>query len=315
MKRREPFPNRQVIDLTDVRLISLGCPRLFIARIPRFRRKQIINELPEIAFVITKSMRADVAFVAQMVEEWSTKLIEHCSEGAGFKFRTIEIGSDVLKVRATLHPIAGFDYKSLARTHARVWARLYAHGNNVVVTVPLVRGWVVAQNILLRHVRGDLRKGIIKILHRPGNVSRAASLGSKLLHASLGCEGSHIGIVIESGLHDINLTIVGERALHRGVKIRAAGRVLAVRNDHNDPPTRVWLQVRAALDDGVEQRCGTLRLAETCNRRFQPPRVVGQWFSKRHVSRNRENSRLVDRPQHIAKEANGGALFKLSEFA
>src|SRR5437879_11509782 len=159
MKRREPFPNRQVIDLTDVRVTSLGCTRLYIARVPRFRRKQIINELPEIAFLLTKSMRADVAFVAQMVEEWSTKLIEHAARGAGFKFRTIAIGSDVLKVRATLHPIAGFDYKSLARTHARVWARLYAHGNSVVVTVPIVPAWVVSQNILMSNVRGDLRRG------------------------------------------------------------------------------------------------------------------------------------------------------------
>jgi len=132
MKRREPFPNRQVIDLTDVRLTSLGCPRLLIARIPRFRRKQIINELPEIAFVITKSMRADVAFVAQMVEEWSTKLIEHAARG--------QVLSSVLSQSEATSSKSGLLYtRSRVLTTNPLRARTRAFGR--VFTLTAITWW------------------------------------------------------------------------------------------------------------------------------------------------------------------------------
>src|SRR5882724_299732 len=71
MQCREPFPDRDVIDLLDVWFFSLsgvwvsGCA--------------IIEELREIAFIVAQRVRAHVTLVSQMVEELSEKLVEHPS--------------------------------------------------------------------------------------------------------------------------------------------------------------------------------------------------------------------------------------------
>ena len=65
----------------------------------------------------------------------------------------------------TLHPVASLHQESFARAYASIRPCLYTDGNHVVVTIAFVRGGVVAQDVLLRQVRGDLGKGTVKIFH------------------------------------------------------------------------------------------------------------------------------------------------------
>src|SRR2546429_11592 len=63
----------------------------------------------------------------------------------------------------TLHPVACLHQESFARAYSRVRPGLNAYNDNMIVTVAFVRGGVVAQDVLLRQVRGYLCKGAVKI--------------------------------------------------------------------------------------------------------------------------------------------------------
>src|SRR5258706_2105584 len=69
MERCEPLSNRQMVDLPDVRFLSLAAVWI--------RGRQIIEELKQVALVIAQGVRAHVALVAQMVEELCEMLIDH----------------------------------------------------------------------------------------------------------------------------------------------------------------------------------------------------------------------------------------------
>src|SRR5215813_12595929 len=68
MKARQPFTNRQMINLTDRRLGSL----LFVF----FFRRQVIEELLQVTLVIAQRVHAHVTLVTKMVEELSKQLIQ-----------------------------------------------------------------------------------------------------------------------------------------------------------------------------------------------------------------------------------------------
>src|SRR6266700_507544 len=67
---RKPLADGEMVDLFQVGFGDRGAFPLSDALI-RLRRNQVINELSEIALVIPEGMRADVALVAQMIQELS----------------------------------------------------------------------------------------------------------------------------------------------------------------------------------------------------------------------------------------------------
>src|SRR5262249_30768342 len=69
-----------MIDLFDVQFFSFAWLSIC--------RREIFEELLKVAFVIAQRVRADVALIAQMVQKWSTKLMEHAARGAGFSVRS-----------------------------------------------------------------------------------------------------------------------------------------------------------------------------------------------------------------------------------
>src|ERR1041384_8455271 len=68
VRRRQPLTNCQMIDLGERRLVSLSV---------LISRSQVIEELAQVAFVIPQRVRADVALVAQVIEELREKISEH----------------------------------------------------------------------------------------------------------------------------------------------------------------------------------------------------------------------------------------------
>src|ERR1051326_2209500 len=226
-------------------------------------------------------MSADVAFIAQMIQELSAKLIEHAARGQVSKnwrryslrkWHRRPVHEITRKMRAprkpsqaeistsngsdsfvTLHALAGFDQKYLACTDVGGWARFDSNCDDMIAAITLVRAGVITKDVLLRQVGGYLREGTIEIFHCSRNESGAASLGGKFLHPTLGGQSSHVGILVETGLHDVNLTIVTQGSLHRRVEIGATGRVLAIRNDHNDAAAGVGFQISTGLNDGIKQ--------------------------------------------------------------
>ena len=105
---------------------------------------------------------------------------------------------------------------------------------------------------MLRQVRGDLSKRIVKIIGGLRHIDGATGLRGKFLHASLGGQRAQVGVLVKTGLHDVNLAIVRQCALQGGVEIRAAGGVYAIRNNHDDPAARIRVQIRAGRNDPVE---------------------------------------------------------------
>ena len=95
-------------------------------------------------------------------------------------------------------------------------------------TIAAVVTRVVAQDVLLCEISGDLLKSLFKFAGRLGDVNGAPSLPGKLFHPPLGGEGAHVRVVVESRLHDEDLTVVSEHSLDRRFKIIAAGSVRAV---------------------------------------------------------------------------------------
>src|SRR5437660_3581491 len=104
--------------------------------------------------------------------------------------------------------IAGFYPETFARPHTSILFGLHAHRDLVVPAVALVDGGIVAEDVLLGQVGGDLREGVVEIADSFGNVGRAACLGGEFLHAPFRGEIANISVVIQSGLNDINLALV-----------------------------------------------------------------------------------------------------------
>ena len=68
MQRREPLADRDVIDLPNIRLAAFPLG---------IGRRQVIQKLLKIAFVISQRVRADITLVTEMIEELREKMIEH----------------------------------------------------------------------------------------------------------------------------------------------------------------------------------------------------------------------------------------------
>src|SRR5262252_1996057 len=72
---RKPFANREMVDLFNRNLMtSMGARNVPVWL---FCGREKLEELVQIAFIIAQRMRADISFIAQVIEELSEKLINH----------------------------------------------------------------------------------------------------------------------------------------------------------------------------------------------------------------------------------------------
>src|ERR1051326_7567776 len=129
-----------------------------------------------------------------------------------------------------LSQISRLDQKSLARANPRRILALNAYADLMILAVAFVSAGVITQDVLLCQVGGDLRKRVVEIADRPGNVRFAAGLRGERLHAPFSRQVAHVGVVVESGLHYIDLAFVRREPLQRRFKVMifAAGGVAPV---------------------------------------------------------------------------------------
>ena len=92
--------------------------------------------------------------------------------------------------------------------------------------VALVRG-VVAQDVLLREVGGDLGEGAVEVARLQGREDGPARVRRQVLHAALGGQRLQVGVGLLAGqhhvldllgLHGVDLTVGGQRLAQRVVE-------------------------------------------------------------------------------------------------
>src|SRR4051794_25242864 len=100
----------------------------------------------------------------------------------------------------------------------------------MILSVSLVDGGVITEDVLLREVGRDLRERLIEIADSARDISLASGLCREGLHPPFGGEIAHISVVIKAGLHDVNLAFICRQTLQGGVEIvvLATGRVATV---------------------------------------------------------------------------------------
>ena len=121
MQRREPFANGDVIDLFEVRRVPLAAPGI--------GGRKMIEKLMQIAFVVSQSMDADIALVAQVIEELVEELVDHDeinNAREGIIHRTVNIAANFFGKVATLSGTFLYQ-KPLAGTNAQPGLRFHSH--------------------------------------------------------------------------------------------------------------------------------------------------------------------------------------------
>ena len=169
------------------------------------------------------------------------------------------------KFSATLHSIEFLDQKSFARANADSSFCLHPHANQVVTPVAFVGSRVITEDILLRQVGGNLRKSSIQIFYGFWNVNSAAGLCREFFHPSLGGEVAHVGVVVETSLHDIDLALVTQQSSQSGVEIMivATGGVATIGDDDNHAPAAERFEVTKGVENAVIQRGRAFRFSES----------------------------------------------------
>src|SRR5688572_32280191 len=98
--------------------------------------------------------------------------------------------------------------------------------------------------------------------------------------------------------------------MQRSLKIRAAGGLDPVRNNHDHAPPRIWSQISCGSNDGVEQRGGTFGFSEYLNRLLQPSYIPCHRFPKIAFRFNREIACLIGGPKDAAEKMLRGWFFE-----
>ena len=114
---------------------------------------------------------------------------------------------------------------------------------------------VVAKDVLLREVSGNLIEGDIKFRDALRKINRTSCLFRQLFHPSFGSEGPQVCTLVESSLNNIDLAVVSEDVLHHRVELTVmTGRFDSIRHDDNDTTAGVWPEIRCCIEDRIKQR-------------------------------------------------------------
>src|SRR5205823_3548579 len=113
--------------------------------------------------------------------------------------------------------------EALARADAEAGAVFDVECEGAEATVARVGGrGVVAEDVLVREVCGDLGEGVGEFRVRVRDEDRAAGLRRELFEAALAREVVKVRALAVSGLDGVDLTVGGYQSRHRRVEVEVA---------------------------------------------------------------------------------------------
>src|SRR5207248_1945670 len=123
-------------------------------------------------------------------------------------------------LRFTIYDLRLRGIVALARADAEAGAVFDIECEGAEASVARVGGrGVVAEDVLVREVCGDLGEGVGEFRVRVRDEDRAAGLRGELFEAALAREVVQVGALAVSGLDGVDLAIVGEKTRHRRVEV------------------------------------------------------------------------------------------------